>query len=181
MINRLNIRQLSSNLASGAHDPRRGCVQQHVQRLYLLPSMAAPTALQRLDPLEVQILQKKGAFSLPPKTIQDELIDLFFTWVAPILPVIQKADFMRRYRDPLNPPSLLLLQAVFISVSRFASQRIPGDGEGTESKIFFGRAKALYDAGYERDPVTVVQSLVLMSWYWHGAQGSIWTLCLGNC
>ncbi len=138
--------------------------------------MATTAALQRLDPLEVQILQKRGAFELPSQAVQDELIDLFFTWVAPILPVIQKADFMRRYRDPLNPPSLLLLQAVFIAVSRFSGQRATGDGAGTESRIFFGRAKALYDAGYEQDPVTIVQALVLMSWYWHGPQGLIHAL-----
>lgn len=36
---------------------------------------------------------------------------------------------------------------------------------------FYKRAKALYDANYEDDRVTIVQSLVLMGWYWEGPEG----------
>ncbi|KAL5322843.1 hypothetical protein ACEPPN_010822 [Leptodophora sp. 'Broadleaf-Isolate-01'] len=130
------------------------------------------TNVLALDPIEIGILHQKGAFELPPQDVQDELISLFFTWVAPTVPVIQEADFLRRYRDPLNPPSLLLLQSIFVSVSRFPRKELH-DYEGnprTDSKTFFKRAKALYDAGYEQDQVTTVQSLVLMGWYWHGPQ-----------
>ncbi|KAG4432030.1 hypothetical protein IFR05_012494 [Cadophora sp. M221] len=130
------------------------------------------TEVLALDPIEIGILHQKGAFELPAQDVQDELISLFFTWVAPIVPIIQEADFLRRYRDPLNPPSLLLLQSIFVSVSRFPRKEL-GDSGGnprTDSKTFFKKAKALYDAGYEQDQVTIVQSLVLMGWYWHGPQ-----------
>ncbi|KAH7419596.1 putative C6 transcription factor [Cadophora sp. MPI-SDFR-AT-0126] len=128
---------------------------------------------QRLDSFEIDILHQKGAFELPPRDVQDELISLFFTWVAPIVPVIQEADFLRRYRDPLNSPSILLLQSIFVSVSRFPRTALSNYGQEcqqTDTKTFFKRAKALYDAGYEQDQVTIIQSLVLMGWYWHGPQ-----------
>jgi hypothetical protein len=35
---------------------------------------------------------------------------------------------------------------------------------------FYKRAKALYDANYEDDRVTIVQALVLMGWYWEGPE-----------
>lgn len=35
---------------------------------------------------------------------------------------------------------------------------------------FYKRAKALYDANYEDDRVTIVQSLILMGWYWEGPE-----------
>ena len=130
--------------------------------------------LQHLDPFEIDILHQKGAFELPPQDVQDELINLFFAWMAPIVPVIQEAEFRQRYRDPLRPPSILLLQSIFVSVSRFkltALSKYGQESQHTETKTFFKRAKALFDSGYERDQVTIVQSLILMGWYWHGPQG----------
>ncbi|RAL66611.1 hypothetical protein DID88_006301 [Monilinia fructigena] len=35
---------------------------------------------------------------------------------------------------------------------------------------FYKRAKALYDANYEDDRITIVQALVLMGWYWEGPE-----------
>ncbi|PHH71466.1 hypothetical protein CDD80_5250 [Ophiocordyceps camponoti-rufipedis] len=35
---------------------------------------------------------------------------------------------------------------------------------------FYKRAKALYDANYEDDRVTIVQSLLLLGWYWEGPE-----------
>jgi hypothetical protein len=35
----------------------------------------------------------------------DELVDAYFKWVAPVVPIINKSRFMRHYRDPKNPSS----------------------------------------------------------------------------
>lgn len=40
---------------------------------------------------------------------------------------------------------------------------------------FYKRAKALYDANYEDDRVTIVQALILMGWYWESPEGSTHT------
>ncbi|KAH8653085.1 fungal-specific transcription factor domain-containing protein [Tricladium varicosporioides] len=124
--------------------------------------------LQRLDPIEVEILQSRGAFDLPPKESQDQLVDLFFRWVAPILPIINQKDFLERYHNAANPPSLLLLQSIFLSVERIFLKIQSNINYDASTTTFLRRAKALYDAGYEQDPVIIVQSLILMSWYWHG-------------
>lgn len=144
---------------------------------YPLPDLVKGSRgrLADLDDLEISILTKRGAFLLPPRSLCDELVECFFQWVAPILPVINRGQFMKRYRDSKNPPSILLLQAMLLAGSRVCTnpQLMDVNGSTTPAAItFYRRAKALYDANYEDDRVSIVQSLVLMSWYWEGPEGS---------
>lgn len=144
---------------------------------YPLPdSVKGPRArLADLDDLEMNILTKRGAFLLPPRGLCDELVVCFFQWVAPIIPVVNRVQFMKRYHDSTNPPSILLLQAMLLAGSRVCTnpQLMDVNGSTTPAAItFYRRAKALYDANYEDDRVSIVQSLVLMSWYWEGPEGN---------
>ena len=127
-----------------------------------------------MDELEIEILHKRGAFLLPPKAVVDELVDAYFKWVAPVVPVINKTRFMAQYRDTTNPPSFLLLQAILLAGSRVCSNAQVMDADGSTAPAamtFYKRAKALFDANYEDDRVTIVQALVLMGWYWEGPEG----------
>ncbi|ODM21569.1 Cutinase transcription factor 1 alpha [Aspergillus cristatus] len=131
------------------------------------------STLTDLDSLELDILHQRGAFLLPPKPLCDELVDAYFKWVAPVVPIINRNRFMRQYRDPKNPPSLLLLQAILLAGSRVCtnSQLMDANGSTTPAAMtFYKRAKALYDANYEDDRVTIVQALVLLGWYWEGPE-----------
>ncbi|OJJ06801.1 hypothetical protein ASPVEDRAFT_141007 [Aspergillus versicolor CBS 583.65] len=126
-----------------------------------------------LDNLELDILHQRGAFLLPPKPLCDELVDAYFKWVAPVVPIVNHSRFMRQYRDPKNPPSLLLLQAILLAGSRVCTngQLMDANGSTTPAAMtFYKRAKALYDANYEDDRVTIVQALVLLGWYWEGPE-----------
>jgi hypothetical protein len=143
---------------------------------YPLPDSVKGTRarLSELDNIEIDILNQRGAFLLPPRSLCDELVECFFKWVAPVVPVINRGRFMQRYRDPKNPPSLLLLQAMLLAGSRVCSnpQLMDANGSTTPAAMtFYKRAKALYDANYEDDRVTIVQALVLMGWYWEGPEG----------
>ncbi|KAF2725949.1 hypothetical protein K431DRAFT_308973 [Polychaeton citri CBS 116435] len=129
---------------------------------------------ETLDNVELDILHQRGAFLLPPRALCDELVDAYFQWIAPVVPVINRSKFMRRYRDSKNPPSLLLLQAILLAGSRVCSnpQLMDANGSTTPAAMtFYKRAKALYDANYEDDRVTIVQALILMGWYWEGPEG----------
>lgn len=142
---------------------------------YPLPQdiRGARARMTDLDALELDILKLRGAFLLPPRALCDELVEAFFTWVAPIVPVVNRSRFMRQYRDPNNPPSLLLLQAMLLAGSRvcYNPQLMDASGSTTPAAMtFYKRAKALYDANYEDDRVTIVQSLILMGWYWEGPE-----------
>ncbi|EME43927.1 hypothetical protein DOTSEDRAFT_71663 [Dothistroma septosporum NZE10] len=143
---------------------------------YPLPEnvRGARARINELDNVEIDILHQRGAFLLPPRQLCDELVDAYFTWIAPVVPVINRSKFMRRYRDSKNPPSLLLLQAILLAGSRVCNnpQLMDANGSTTPAAMtFYKRAKALYDANYEDDRVTIVQALILMGWYWEGPEG----------
>jgi hypothetical protein len=123
----------------------------------------------RIDKVELQMLRQRGALSLPPQLVADDLVKTYFKWVAPVMPIINKARFMRQYRDPNNPPSLLLQQAVFLAASRACTNAELMDSSGSTisaATIFYKRAKALYETSYEDDRIAIVQALILMGWYW---------------
>ncbi|KAL7275890.1 Transcriptional activator of fatty acid utilization [Rhizina undulata] len=161
----------SSNLSLLVHDKHGTSDVVH----YPLPENVRGTRarLTELDAIEIDILHQRGAFLLPPRALCDELVEAFFKWIAPIVPVVNRNRFMLRYRDPKNPPSLLLLQSVLLAGSRVCNnpQLMDATGSTTPAAMtFYKRAKALYDANYEDDRVTIVQSLVLMGWYWEGPE-----------
>jgi hypothetical protein len=161
----------SSNLTLLVHDRQGSDDVVH----YPLPEnvRGSRARLTELDQVEIEILHQRGAFLLPPRSLCDELIAAFFKWVHPIVPVINRTRFMKQYRDSKNPPSLLLLQAVLLAGSRVCTnpQLMDANGSTTPAALtFYKRAKALYDANYEDDRVTIVQSLLLMGWYWEGPE-----------
>lgn len=162
----------SSNLSLLVHDRHGTTDVVH----YPLPDAikGSRSRLTELDNIEIDILHQRGAFLLPPRSLCDELVDAFFQWVAPVVPVINRNAFMIRYRDSKNPPSVLLLQAILLAGSRVCTNAQLMDANGSTSPAamtFYRRAKALYDANYEDDRVTIVQALVLMGWYWEGPEG----------
>jgi hypothetical protein len=123
----------------------------------------------RIDDAELEILRSLGALSFPPRGLCDELVHAYFKWVAPIVPVINRDSFLKRYRDQNNPPSILLLQTILLAGSRVCSTPSLMDSNGSPipaATLFYQRAKALYDADYEEDRVTIVQALILMGWHW---------------
>lgn len=161
----------SSNLTLLVHDRQGSADVVH----YPLPEnvRGSRARLTELDNVEIDILHQRGAFLLPPRSLCDELIEAYFKWVHPIVPIINRTRFMRQYRDPKNPPSLLLLQAILLAGSRVCTnpQLMDANGSTTPAALtFYKRAKALYDANYEDDRVTIVQSLLLMGWYWEGPE-----------
>jgi hypothetical protein len=162
----------SSNLSLLVHDRYGAPDVVH----YPLPEnvRGAKARVNELDNMEIEILHQRGAFLLPPRALCDELVEAYFKWVAPVVPVINRSRFMRQYRDPKNPPSLLLLQAILLAGSRVCSnpQLMDSSGSTTPAAMtFYKRAKALFDANYEDDRVTIVQALLLMAWYWEGPEG----------
>ncbi|KAF6224858.1 hypothetical protein HO133_010052 [Letharia lupina] len=161
----------SSNLSLLVHDRHGTTDVVH----YPLPDTVkgSRSQLTDMDELEVNILHQRGAFLLPPRVLCDELVESFFKWVAPVVPVINRSRFMTRYRDTKNPPSLLLLQAMLLAGSRVCTNPQLTDANGSTTPAamtFYKRAKALYDANYEDDRITIVQALVLMGWYWEGPE-----------
>ncbi|KAH8655318.1 fungal-specific transcription factor domain-containing protein [Xylariales sp. PMI_506] len=115
------------------------------------------------------------AFQLPPKAVIDDLLDAYFTHINPVLPIVDKDLFMAQYsaRDPLNPPSLLLLRAILVAGAHVRGAAA-GHGSAAERESckadFFRRAKMLFDARFEPNRDTVVQAAILLAWHTDGAE-----------
>ncbi|KAL3442256.1 fungal-specific transcription factor domain-containing protein [Aspergillus insuetus] len=136
-------------------------------------SISAPSGL---DPVQVSVLNQQGAFMLPYQELCDELIESYFKWVAPVLPVVNRTMFMAQYKgmDQAAHPSLLLLQSMLLAASKVSrsSRLVQATGSNAAvSALFYKRAKSLYDAGYETDRIVILQSVILMGWYCEDPRG----------
>lgn len=111
------------------------------------------------------------AFQLPPKAVVDELLEAYFRQINPGFSVVDEQIFVQQYRarDPSNPPSLLLLQAILVAGAHVLYH---GDADKRISckSAFFRRAKSLLDAGFERNRDTIVQAALLLTWHTDGLE-----------
>ena len=126
-----------------------------------------------LDSVEMEILKLRGCFLLPSRELQLDLIESYFEHVHPLMPVINRTEFMYKFNDPEDSPSLMLLQAVMLCGCRVLKNPQLFDSNGLKLlalMTFFGRAKALYEANYESDPVCIIQTLILIGLFWEGPE-----------
>nr|CAG8508457.1 14848_t:CDS:2 [Entrophospora candida] len=93
------------------------------------------------------------------------LVDLYFNHVHPYLPIIHKANFLRRLHDKTNPISPLLLYAVFAMGSRFSDDvrvRLDPMKPETAGFSYFNRAKELLDDFLDAPRLSTIQAQLLM-------------------
>lgn len=159
----------SSNISLLLQQPENGATH------YALPDEVSVSSsrINELNNEEIEILKFRGAFLLPPRDLCDEIIESFFEKIHPTVPYLSRSKFMRQYNDPLNPPSLLLLQSMLLAGSRVCRSPALLDATGSAdlaSITFYKRAKALFDANYELDRMTIVQSIMLLGWWWAGPE-----------
>ncbi|OAL35293.1 hypothetical protein AYO20_05344 [Fonsecaea nubica] len=114
--------------------------------------------------------------------IRDSLVETYFTEIHPGIPIIDEADFRRRYADPENPPPLLLFHAVLLAAARVSDCPMLVRSRATATATLYRRARALFNLRYENDRLLLVQSSMLMAWHTEnsdtvGCNGYYW---IGN-
>lgn len=133
-----------------------------------------------LAPEDLAYLKVKGCFSLP--TESRELIEAYFQFVHPSFPVLDGPSFLQEYaRSGLTKTNLLLIWSMF-SIS---ASYIPNHSRRATKEACVQRAKLLFDLTHQRDKIVLVQSTLLLSfwfadaedikqsWYWSGIAFSI--------
>ncbi|KAE8394486.1 fungal-specific transcription factor domain-containing protein [Aspergillus alliaceus] len=114
-------------------------------------------------------LNADGAFSYPPKETCEILLSAYFTWFHPCFPILDRSAVNQSYtRGDIS--RLLLQSMLFIGVSLCTDE----DFARTEFSVryrakfhFYSKAKAIYDADWESNKTTKLQSLFLLS-SWRG-------------
>lgn len=126
---------------------------------------------------DIEYLQKKSAFALPEPALRDECLRCYALYVHPLYPVV---DFVQVWSaihasSPVNRGklSLLLLQAILFAGAMWADVKLVRGASFLSRKALrqslHQRIRVLYDADYEEDRMTVVQSLLLRSFWWKEA------------
>ncbi|KAK0728132.1 fungal-specific transcription factor domain-containing protein [Lasiosphaeria miniovina] len=137
----------------------------------LLPFMKPFPA--KIDEADLQYLRRKDALALPVPKLENALISAFVEFVHPFMPVLDLEKFLGvvNQRDGQNGKvSLLLYQAVLFAGAAFVDAGILRESGYTNRKearkYFFSRVKIIYDMDYETDNMVLVQSLLMMT-YWY--------------
>lgn len=150
-----------------------------------LPSYIRPPP-KHLDQSDIDYLIKKGAFTVPDDELRDELLRTYIKIIHCFMPAIDLDQLL----DPIirgdghEPVSLLLFQAImFASVIFVDSNLLRSRGFASRKaarKVFFNRVRLLYALDYEPDHLALLQSALLMTywydsphdekdtWYWMG-------------
>ncbi|KKK16428.1 C6 transcription factor (Ctf1B) [Aspergillus rambellii] len=128
-----------------------------------------PARLQKED---IDYLAMKGALTVPDVSLRNELLKAYIHYVHTYMPLLDLDDFLQTIaqNDGIHRMSLLLFQAVMFAGTAFIELRhLHAAGYSTRKaarKAFFQRARLLYDFDYEVDRISLVQSLLLMT-YWY--------------
>ncbi|KAJ5675849.1 Cutinase transcription factor [Penicillium macrosclerotiorum] len=128
-----------------------------------------PARLQKED---IDYLAAKGALTIPDVSLRNELLKSYIHYVHTYMPLLDLEEFLQTIvqNDGIHRISLLLFQAVMFAGMAFIDiKHLQAAGYQTRKaarKIFFQRARLLYDFDYEVDRISLVQSLLLMT-YWY--------------
>ncbi|KAJ5086149.1 transcriptional regulator family: Fungal Specific TF [Penicillium argentinense] len=105
---------------------------------------------------DLQMLREQGAFELPPEYVQRELMDSFNKYCLPWTPVIEP-----KWLDESTPPSMLLLQSIFLAGSRVTKAHL----DYASSEVFYRRAKLLFFFGGGNNSLISIVAACLLHWY----------------
>jgi hypothetical protein len=135
-----------------------------------LPPFITPLCTT-VDADDVQILVQRNALSFPPTDIINDMIRSFICYVYPTMPMLRLDDFLAAIAgEPGKTISPLLFQAVLLAgavFTDFSRRQHPTFKQSKDvQKLLFGRAKLLFDMDVETNPLIIIQSLLLMT-YWH--------------
>ncbi|THC91329.1 hypothetical protein EYZ11_009215 [Aspergillus tanneri] len=126
----------------------------------------------RLQKEDIDYLAMKGALTVPDVALRNELLKAYIHYVHTYMPLLDLEEFLQTIvqNDGIRRMSLLLFQAVMFAGTAFVDlkhlQAAGYPSRKAARKAFFQRARLLYDFDYEVDRISLVQSLLLMT-YWY--------------
>ncbi|KAF5013617.1 hypothetical protein FDECE_378 [Fusarium decemcellulare] len=139
-----------------------------------MPEGASPASIDRLSEGTSRYLRDEGALTLPDLQACIPALQAYFTWFHPCFPILDRADFTRKLAA--SEASIILLQSMlFIGATYCDNATITSMGfsDRSEAKsLLYTRARLLFHADWEKDEITLIQSLFLMS-FWRGGPSDV--------
>ena len=159
----------STNISDSA--PHFSSLLSPVSPIHSLPLYIKPLP-SRLTSDDIQYLEKKGALSIPAVPLRDELLRCYAEFVHPFMPLLNLHELVGAIdrNDGVQSASLLLFQAIMFAGVATADMRfLKAAGYTTRREArreFFAKARLLYDFDIEVDRIPLIQSLLLLT-YWY--------------
>ena len=125
-----------------------------------------PPPISSSKEIDLEFLRLYDAFAVPPRPVRDSLFSNFTKYCMPWMPVVEPAELKTLGLSTTQSfqtgvPSLLLAQAIFVAGSRVQTTRF----SFSSCRKFYSRAKALFFAEHEQNPLTLIRALCVLQWY----------------
>lgn len=139
--------------------------------MFSLPAFIKPVPV-RFAPEDVAYLSKKGALTVPPLRLRNELLRCYIEYTHPFMPLLDVHEVVNTVdrNDGSSVISLLLYQAVmFCGVATVDVRHLKAAGYSSRREArreYFQKTRLLYDFDYEVDRIALIQALLLMT-YWY--------------
>ncbi|KIN03242.1 hypothetical protein OIDMADRAFT_64116, partial [Oidiodendron maius Zn] len=133
---------------------------------------------KRIGEKDLEYLRKEGVFSLPGTRLRNQLLKAYIDYVHGYIPVLGLNDFLSIIHSEDTGGkklSLLLFNAVMFAGSTCIKLKcLQEAGFATRKQArrhFWQKTRLLYDFDYESDQICLIQSLLLMTfWYESSSQ-----------
>lgn len=104
---------------------------------------------------------------LPSTAIREKLWKAYFLLVHPVLPIVDRESVLRSIHSDGNGPkiSLLLFYCVMSTAQLFLNAQEERDPKSPRPDSMFEKARVLYDLQWETDTLTMLQSVLLMTFF----------------
>ncbi|KAH8812473.1 hypothetical protein F5884DRAFT_855769 [Xylogone sp. PMI_703] len=114
----------------------------------------------------MDLLKRRGAFSLPERSTCEKLLQIYFELVHPYTPILDRPIFMREYMD--GTFSMFVMQCILTCVTPYLAEDLLAEigymDRLSAQRTFFSNAQILYDLGAEKSQLCLFQgSLALTS------------------
>ncbi|KAK1050967.1 hypothetical protein LTR33_014626 [Friedmanniomyces endolithicus] len=135
----------------------------------------APAHPPHLLQEDLSFLESKHVFEFPERAAFDALIDVFLNTFLPLYSLVNRQEFIEQYQHE-RLPWILVHSCCFVSTTFCAESLLHKLGYTSRKEAryaFYSKAKALFDAGYERNKIVVLQSTIMLT-FWGGGPNDYW-------
>lgn len=123
----------------------------------------------------LQYLRALNCFKLPSASQCAQLLEIYFSRVHPVLPILDRKELLSRYYGSGEPPSLIVLHAIFLAAYRYMPAGVQADDSVSEVRShcddLHAKLHALIEDEVKVDRIAVVRATLLASLHWEGREG----------
>ncbi|TKA70776.1 hypothetical protein B0A55_05467 [Friedmanniomyces simplex] len=134
-----------------------------------------PAHPPHLLPEDIRFLEAKHVFEYPERAVFDAMIDVFLNVFLPLYSLVNRQEFLDQYHHERLP--WILVHACCFIATTFCSETLLHKAGYTSRKearyAYYSKAKALFDTGYERNKIVVLQSTIMLT-FWGGGPNDYW-------